>query len=178
MTTILYVPPPERADILADSVGGGKVPTAIPIEGGAWSVSNDHEWESPEAWLRAIKQRALVLTINGVPDSIGMGRGRVVLAAHECVPSPEGIPEWGENWAWNSHTWHLGSWNSATTIAYHAVPLRKGWGPHLQVHVTRLIAVAPRDFTTRPADRCRMRPAHALAHVLASRIGGSVVVLP
>ena len=84
MSSVLYVPPADRPDVLAPSVGG----TLPPM----WGCMNryqppDYDVPVPDPWGSLVgcpdwpkfSERALLLSLEGVPDAIGMGRALAIL---------------------------------------------------------------------------------------------------
>lgn len=79
MSIVLYVPPDNRPDILAPSVGG----TIPPMWGRMRRYQPpDYKVFGPDPWMSLVdspdwpkfSERALLLSINGIPDEIGVGR--------------------------------------------------------------------------------------------------------
>lgn len=84
--TILWIPPADRPDVLASSVGGGLVPSRVLAKS---EITNEQAWvETVGQFWDPIGARALLLSLAGVPDPIGMGRAALTLATHDgagCV---------------------------------------------------------------------------------------------
>ena len=78
-TLLLVCPPDDPLGLLADSVGGGKVP--VWHFGTRWEgdVPTFNVWH-PTAHPYYGAPRALVLSVGGVVDEIGMGRALTVAA--------------------------------------------------------------------------------------------------
>ena len=79
MSIVLYVPPDNRLDILAPSVGG----TIPPMWGRMRRYHPpDYEVFTPDPWMSLVHcpdwpkfpERALLLSIDGTPDEIGVSR--------------------------------------------------------------------------------------------------------
>jgi len=174
--TILLVPPPGDTALLADEAGG-KVPKLT----WCYSEYTDRDfWARPGPGARphegAQAAVGLLLVSNGAPVAMGCDRAATRLAVFDGTSVGVTAPEWGEGYAWEGWGFHVGAWHGRGTTMYHAVPLRKGWGPHNRREVPELARLGPPVFMAPEASR-RLRKVHALAIACAARLGGRVVAL-
>lgn len=148
--TILYIPPADRPAILAPSVGGAYPPMSFQDGAGVWRVLSAREIAA-DAFVDY--PRALVLSVGGTPDAIGMGRAIEILGM-AVIPTSSRI------------TGGLGF-----TFGRRG---REEWS-------LKNVAGEEERFPCPEPERAGMlgigATAWALATILAARIGGSVVVV-
>jgi hypothetical protein len=85
LTAIIVCPADDPLHLLADSVGGGRVPAYRQVgPGGIWVPGRAIAHNQPEA---------LVLSLNGTVDEIGMGRALTVASTLYKLPLLTRDPE-------------------------------------------------------------------------------------
>ena len=158
MISILYVPPTDRPDVLAPSVGGGTVPMMYRER--LCGHDGHRKWQreersSRDCYMCGAADAALLLSLDGVPDAIGMGRAAEILADLDAGGHVDGVRLKA---GVVTGTWCLFGGDYGRDGRFVTYSHEPGWVPAI------------------PALRGVTDPAVARAIILAARIGGSVVV--
>jgi hypothetical protein len=164
-TLLLVCPPDDPLGLLRDSVGGGRVPKFWRHDGGPWFETHAEAmgwWLANRDTMEQPHQRALVLSVRGEVDEIGMGRARDVLAGID-TPGATGIrfarsPESKKQ----PSAWALCT--DQGMAAYDAIGGRGSWG-----HYTVTYREVPALRASPIGLDLECLPVWALATILAAR---------